>query len=456
MAPPDESFYIGDMVMISDMPEDSGLNGVMGTLVKPVGKGRWSLKLEGEDKSKVVPTPNLRKVNMKGHVGLNPAGGGDRAPDKYSIVGTWDDWEPQDMVWSPSSQCFEFTTTIGSDGSESFKILRNGDWDGCVYPDLKDASPYDDHKLLGPDDGGLNEEWTIGVHQNDKASSGMRFKVKLHVLANGAPTRVDWEQEREQAQKPVEEPRFEAAEVQRSRPRMSFAAEVEKKQMATEQNLFDGFGGGGGGQERQYQPKSWEQLKAQEDVEEVERKARERLMARFAAAAEAEPLAIEDEGGKETWAEEVADRQRIERLHQVEANKERYRRSIAEASRKPGVPTAEEVAARLQSTGHLPALSDKMSKTFNDTLEKIQKGENIVIPNQLPADLRIYLRMMKSQMNTGERQEGGGQEPVTNGKTMRRAAAARKKAEEEAEAKALALQKQEENDPYWDELPLPK
>uniref|UniRef100_A0A7S1WJR1 Uncharacterized protein n=1 Tax=Alexandrium catenella TaxID=2925 RepID=A0A7S1WJR1_ALECA len=470
MAPQDDSLSVGDTVVVSDMPEDTGLNGTMGVLLKPVGKGRWALKVDGDEKSKVVPTPNLQKVNVKGSG--PPAGGSSSAPAKYSIVGTWDDWEPQEMLWNSRFQHFEFAATIGTDGSESFKILQNGDWDGCVYPDRKDACPHDNHKIHGPDDGGLNEEWTIGVHPSDKATVGARIKIVLHVSKDGKPARVDWghAQEAEQARMPVEarkpampaeEPKYaDRAEEQRSRPRQKFTDGLFKPPEA-QANINSG-----GGQERQQaQPASWDQLARQEDVEDVERKARERLMARFAAAAEADPLAIEDE--QTSWADEVEDRQRIDRLQQVEMNKQRYRRSVEEATRKPGELSKDEAARQMQNATRFCVECGKMTAAFFgngvcescwkvwESLEK--KGEPTdVIPSNLPAGLRIYLRMKKSQMKEGPQREGDAeeaeQEVVRERKIRSRRTVERPK---KAAAQAQAA-KDDDEDEYWDELPLPK
>jgi len=429
MAPQEENLAIGDTVTVFDMPEDSGLNGFVGTLLKPVGRNRWSLKVEGDDKSKVVPTPNLKKVKVKGTVAAgSPSSGSTAAPGKYSIVGTWVDWEPQAMTWNSEVRCFEFKVVIGSDGSESFKILKNGDWDGCVYPNCKDATPHDDHELKGPDDGGLNEDWTIGVHANDKVTVGGRYKVKLHVSANGTPTRVDWEN-------------LSAKDTQ-AMTRVELPGSAQERQ-GSPVNRAPGDQGANGG--RAPRPQT------AEEIVEAERKARERLAERFAAAAEASPLAILDEDTN--WVQEIADREKIDRMEKVEANKQRYRRSVEEATRKPGEATTSEVEQQMQMAVRQCMECGKMSAAFFGNgvcetcwtaWEKVQKkGENVdVIPNHLPAGLRIYLRMKNSQMNTAD----GEPRPVRSREPSRSLTPSRRK----ARGRRAAAKAAEENDEDWD------
>lgn len=345
MAPNDEVFAIGDMVEVKGMPDSSELNGVVGTLTKTIGKGRWALKVEGEERTKVVMEDNLIKYTPQA---------GSKPTQKFDIVGTWDDWEPQPMVWNQETTCFEYNITLGHDGAESFKILLNGDWDSCVYPDRKDACPHQAHQVKGPDDGGLDEEWTVGMHEADKASTGDKFLIKFFVSHDGKPKRVTWEKiggteeeasgrtgVSEKVPKKVEEeeatPRrpakkFEepAEEAKAPPPRPRWSAHMPEP----EDDVPKSRGG--------LQWAGWRDARGEEDVVAIEKAARERLAKRLEDAAQigmGMPM-IRDGNEDDAFAVDAAERMQItlardeeERTLQVEVNKERYRRSIEEAVR---------------------------------------------------------------------------------------------------------------------------
>mmetsp|Transcript_38837 Transcript_38837/g.116085 ORF Transcript_38837/g.116085 Transcript_38837/m.116085 type:complete len:402 (+) Transcript_38837:35-1240(+) len=389
MAPQDE-LAVGDTVEVSGMSEDAGMNGIVGILLKTVGRGRWALKVDGDEKSKVVPTANLRKLSIKGS-----------GKTKYSIVGTWNDWEPKEMDWNDDSQCYEYAAVIGSDESESFKVLKNGEWDACIYPDRKDANPFEDHRILGPDDGGLNEEWTIGSHPKDQVAKGKRYKIMFRI-ANGKPLSMDWE--------PEAQPRQPKEPEKQAQPEKAIPT---KPVVPVEEPKFELFGG-------QREPKQSQNdllytKKTADVIVEEERQARVRLMERFAAAAEAEPLAIEYDSAN--WAEEVADRERIDRNTQVEINKQRYRRSNYIAARGEEGIKADEMAKQMQHVARQCVECGRMTAAFWgngccepcwQAWEKIKEGgvNTDVIPKNLPAGLRIYLRMQKSQLNAAAKEEG--------------------------------------------------
>mmetsp|Transcript_52517 Transcript_52517/g.163068 ORF Transcript_52517/g.163068 Transcript_52517/m.163068 type:complete len:424 (+) Transcript_52517:57-1328(+) len=393
MAPQDDSFSIGDTVMVMDMPEDSGLNGVTAMLLKPLGKGRWSIKVEGDEKSRVVATTHLKKFAMKGGA-------------KYLIVGTWDDWEPREMSWNEDLGGYEFMATIGADGSESFKILKNGDWDGCIYPSCKDANPWVSHKILGPDDGGMNEEWTIGAHVKDKVTVGAVYKITL-LVDGGTPLSVGWEKQQERQERQTKQaPPVESAEPA-PRPPVPSRKEEEAAQLPARfsERL------------RQGQDITWNDVAdhgarkmEQDDVEERERQARERLAARFAAAEKVEPLAIEYEA--DNWSAEIEARQNVNRQTQVEINRERYRKSVDFAIHGPRLAEVEKEREAMQTAVRPCVECGKMAAAFVGNgvcepcwkawqdVQKMIDNPPDVIPDNLPAGLRIMLRMKRSQLNT--------------------------------------------------------
>uniref|UniRef100_A0A7S1LTV7 AMP-activated protein kinase glycogen-binding domain-containing protein n=1 Tax=Alexandrium catenella TaxID=2925 RepID=A0A7S1LTV7_ALECA len=305
----DESFELGDQVRLVNM-NDSEMNGLIGKLVKTVGKGRFALMLDGKDKSTVVNTKNLERCVETSET-----------PKSYDIVGTWDDWEPHPMKWNSGLNCFEYTVTLGSDGVESFKFLVEGDWDTCVYPGHKDASLHDGHKVCGPDDGGLDAEWTIGLHQMDHASPGETYRVCVF-LSCGVPFSVKWENlKQESSQMPAKQvaPKVqlqaqEEEEIKPYRPskrigwKEQFSAEpaAKEKPYSREENVFESrYDQAAFRDDDDHYPPRGNHGKARNldergpfdaKVEETEKAARERLARRLEMAAEAEMKMITDEG----------------------------------------------------------------------------------------------------------------------------------------------------------------
>merc|ERR1712032_1166972 len=84
------------------------------------------------------------------------------------------------------------------DGAEQFQILlhdrffMNANPMAAVYPDQNDATPFDQHKVCGPDDGGTNRYWAVGIHQEDVFQRGDHCMIIMKV-ENGWPVSVRWE-----------------------------------------------------------------------------------------------------------------------------------------------------------------------------------------------------------------------------------------------------------------------
>eukprot|EP00416_Gambierdiscus_australes_P033390 CAMPEP_0171109644 /NCGR_PEP_ID=MMETSP0766_2-20121228/70899_1 /TAXON_ID=439317 /ORGANISM="Gambierdiscus australes, Strain CAWD 149" /LENGTH=388 /DNA_ID=CAMNT_0011571411 /DNA_START=55 /DNA_END=1221 /DNA_ORIENTATION=+ len=386
MAPPEEGFSEGDQVTVLDMPE---LAGAVCTLLRPLGKRMWSVKVPSDDKSKAVPVDKLRKLNIKGQSHDD----GPTPPAKYSIVGTWDDWEPRAMAWNIYGSCFEACATIGTDGSESFKILKNGDWDGCVYPDRKDACPFDDHKVHGPDDGGLNEEWTIGYHANDKACVGSQYKIRMTVDPRGTPLKVTWEPAGAQ-----QETKHAEAETLESPQEGGAAAAPEAAvnqvhlrwgNPYTDDSLFTAVAARG-------------HIMDQNDWLQKNAAARERLAERLQRALEANPLAIEDENEHKNYLRDVAEADRINMLTQVQINLDRYSASNREP---PKVDEEDKKVpilmcgscGRIRAVGPGNGICERCWTKFEQVKEK--DPQDVVITDDMPAGLRLYYRMQKSQLN---------------------------------------------------------
>lgn len=131
------------------------------------------------------------------------AGNSGLPPLRYSIVGTWDDWQLHDMHWDVASKCFTFHVTLGCGGRASFCLLLDGDRRRCICPESRDAGPREGGTVLGVGDGcddarRADTWWTIGRRPEDGAFEGARYEVRLVVTADGRPSCVSWEPLRRQ------------------------------------------------------------------------------------------------------------------------------------------------------------------------------------------------------------------------------------------------------------------
>jgi len=61
-----------------------------------------------------------------------------------------------------------------------------------LFPSINEASPYEHHEILGPDEDGHGANWTIGLHDNDTESAGAMYRVSLSMM-DRYPLRVSWE-----------------------------------------------------------------------------------------------------------------------------------------------------------------------------------------------------------------------------------------------------------------------
>jgi len=114
---------------------------------------------------------------------------------RYCITGSWDGFQRcQEMAWTGYS--YEHVVHVGPVGYESFQILYEGSWTGCIYPSIPSASPHEEHQLrYGPAPSGAEGEglvWSIGTHESEEGSAGTRYEVSLTVDKRQNPTSVSW------------------------------------------------------------------------------------------------------------------------------------------------------------------------------------------------------------------------------------------------------------------------
>eukprot|EP00971_Amphidinium_carterae_P178659 3544181-Amphidinium_carterae.1 len=82
---------------------------------------------------------------------------------------------------------------LGSNRWESFQILCDANWERCLYPSSKDASPAEPHTICGPDEFGHGYNWTVGL-KDDDGREGMCFEVQLLVDDTECAKRITWQQ----------------------------------------------------------------------------------------------------------------------------------------------------------------------------------------------------------------------------------------------------------------------
>lgn len=384
----EESFELGDTVMVHGMTGDSDLNGAVGKLVKTVGRGRFAVMLEGKDKSTVVSVKNLER-----YVETN------ETPKPYDIVGTWDDWEPHPMAWNSGLKCYEFTVTLGNDGVESFKFLVEGDWDTCVYPNRKDAGLHDGHNVCGPADGGLDAEWTIGLHQTDRAAPGSSYKVRVF-FSGGAPRSVKWEnlQQESNVQTPVKEmiPKGQTEDdepVKAYEPsrRVSWKDQIKKSEPVAkekpyyrDENVMESSYRQAVEVEDNYPPRgsftqAWSRVDerlAGSNVEEVEKAARERLAKRLELAAEAEMKMITD--GDDRGSLEPSEKEKAALENKLKDNKKRYIAHSGARVDRETLYSGESIESSTEPTEAQTAKTAEITRLQGECIECRNMTENVL------------------------------------------------------------------------------
>jgi len=140
-------------------------------------------RLDNADQPVTKQTSVSRPIESKGRRKvINPV-----------VVGSWDDWS-SGAVMSFDEQANRYTAELQLGTSrESFQILCDGDWDSCLHPDHNDASTHEEHALCGPDREGHEKNWTIGAHRNDRAATGVVYRIVLKTDARGFAQGVEWE-----------------------------------------------------------------------------------------------------------------------------------------------------------------------------------------------------------------------------------------------------------------------
>lgn len=115
---------------------------------------------------------------------------GQGKPFNLYVIGSWNDNIPMPMHW----ECGIFTCsiTMGSDGMEIFQLLQGKDWSKTYYPSVQDATPLEEHSVLGPDDGSKGRSWLIGSADGSVGKPGDNFDIIAAVDSEARVVHVDW------------------------------------------------------------------------------------------------------------------------------------------------------------------------------------------------------------------------------------------------------------------------
>lgn len=116
---------------------------------------------------------------------------GKHRPFKLFIAGTWNDFRPAEMLWQ--NGLFVSAVTVGSNGWESFQMLKEGSWSATIYPSVPDAGPFERHLVCGPDNAGHGKNWQIGRFPEEQAGPGSQFAIVATIDKEACVKLVHWE-----------------------------------------------------------------------------------------------------------------------------------------------------------------------------------------------------------------------------------------------------------------------
>jgi len=87
------------------------------------------------------------------------------------------------MILDEKCKGYILDMKMSNSSHENFQILCNNDWERCLHPNQEDATVHEGH----------GKNWTIGLHKNDRAAKGVRYRIVLKVNSKGLAENVEWE-----------------------------------------------------------------------------------------------------------------------------------------------------------------------------------------------------------------------------------------------------------------------
>lgn len=183
-----------DMNRLVPPPADGeGPKSLLLPLVPPYAKAPPPSAPEPKAKAKPGGTQAPVEVSSKpGALDFEAYPAGRVKPYRLYVAGTWNDYKLAEMHWQRG--LFVSPVTIGSEGVESFQLLKNGKWNATIYPSIPDASPLEEHEVCGPDSKGHGKNWTIGRFQEEAAAPGKQFAIIAALDKQGLVRLVHWQQ----------------------------------------------------------------------------------------------------------------------------------------------------------------------------------------------------------------------------------------------------------------------
>lgn len=185
-------FVKGMRVEVVDPSPGSKINGQIGTLISEIQAGRWKVDiydtLGNRRGSWVIRHDLLKEAEKPKAMRVEPP------ETPYLIVGSWNDWVADPMIWDSERHCMKCSVQIGLEGQEEFQFLLDGDWNKTVHPDMKQAGFHGTHwTLCGPDDQGHHKNWCISG-DGVKNIVGAVYEVRLFLLEDESVADVEWAQ----------------------------------------------------------------------------------------------------------------------------------------------------------------------------------------------------------------------------------------------------------------------
>jgi len=107
------------------------------------------------------------------------------------IAGDWNDFQRDEMRWQDG--LFLFSIRVGEEGCTAFQLLIDGKWNMTIYPSVRDATPYEAHSVLGPDNRGHDVNWMIGKADVEEVEPGTCMLIMVMLDTAGVVRLVQWE-----------------------------------------------------------------------------------------------------------------------------------------------------------------------------------------------------------------------------------------------------------------------
>lgn len=178
---------VGVRVRVVDEKPDSKINGLIGTLVNELIWDRWTVLLS--DRTGTTKRPWVIDSKLLVPVPMSLY----EPRTKYLIIGTFNDWTPEQMSWNSDQRCFLFRMQISEErGIESFQILLEGDWKRCIHPSFNNAGAKKGRwELCGPDEPSYEMNWTIAGPSGNRIE-GAVYEIRLFLWEDETVSVVDW------------------------------------------------------------------------------------------------------------------------------------------------------------------------------------------------------------------------------------------------------------------------